>query len=68
MYLASRPLSELGLLDVGDKAPPALTESIQHSVFKFGLPPLLLYGLLGTAMKTFRADRQADANQGGEES
>lgn len=50
MYLSPVPFSELGFLELGDQAPSSRTETIQHSVFKYGLPPLLLYGLLGGAM------------------
>jgi formate dehydrogenase iron-sulfur subunit len=54
LYLTGQPASQLGLLDLGEKPVPGLTESIQHSVFKFGIPPLLLFGLLGAAMRTFQ--------------
>ncbi len=53
LYLTSRPAVELGMLALPDKPAPELTETIQHSVFKFGIPPLLLYGLLTMAMRTF---------------
>ena len=56
MYLTAKPATELGMLELGDKAPPQITETIQHSVFKYGIPPLLLYGLLGAAMKSFRGE------------
>ena len=53
LYLTSRPVTELGLLDLGEKAIPDCTEPIQHAVFKLGVPPMLLFGLLTMAMKTF---------------
>jgi len=59
LYLTSRPPVELGFLELGDKPIPQLTETIQHSVFKAGLPPLLLYGLLGLAMKSFKTSSYA---------
>ncbi len=40
-------------MDLADKPVPQLTETIQHSVFKYGIPPLLLYGLLNLTMRTF---------------
>lgn len=54
MYLTPKPAVELGMLELGDTPVPQLTETIQHSVFKFGVPPLLLYGLLAITMKSFR--------------
>ncbi len=60
LYLTSRPAAEFGLLDLDDKPVPELTESIQHSVFKFGIPPLLLFGLLGAAMNTFAKEEPAE--------
>lgn len=53
LYLAGRPFADLDLRAFSGKPVPELTETIQHNVFKFGLPPVLLYGLLCTAMKTF---------------
>ncbi|MBD3266505.1 4Fe-4S dicluster domain-containing protein [bacterium] len=51
LYLAGRPFEEIGFPAVGEDAPPRLTETIQHGVFKYGLPPLLLYGALAGLMK-----------------
>ena len=50
LYIAGQPFEQLGLLKLGHKAPPRLTEAIQHGVFKFWMPPLAWYGLLGAAM------------------
>ena len=54
LYLASKEFENLGFLKLGDHPTPSLTEAIQHGIFKFGIPPLLLFGLLGAAMFTFR--------------
>lgn len=51
LYLTSRPAIELGLPGLPDVPVPQLTESLQHGLFKYGIPPLLLYGLLGIVMK-----------------
>ena len=56
LYLAAKPFEQLGFLKIGDAPIPKLTESLQHGIFKYGIPPLLLYGLLGTAMAAFRDD------------
>ncbi|MGC9330085.1 MAG: hydrogenase 2 operon protein HybA [Candidatus Hinthialibacter sp.] len=50
LYLTGRPAEDLGLPKLDEKAPSELTESIQHGIFKYGLPPLALYGALGGIM------------------
>jgi formate dehydrogenase iron-sulfur subunit len=50
LYIASRPMTELGLPDLPEQAPPRLTESVQHGIFKNWVPPLALYAFLGGAM------------------
>jgi len=54
LYVASRPMTELGLPDLPDEAPPRLTEVVQHSIFKHWIPPLALYAFLGGAMMVNR--------------
>lgn len=56
LYLAAKPFEELGFLPLGEKPIPQITETLQHSIFKFGIPPLLLFGVLGAAIKAFRDD------------
>ncbi|MBW7865330.1 MAG: 4Fe-4S dicluster domain-containing protein [Candidatus Hydrogenedens sp.] len=60
MYLTSRPVTELGLLEFGEKPIPEYTEPLQHGIFKYGLPPMLLFGLLATAMKTFDSKEEEE--------
>ncbi len=50
LYLSPVSFEKAGFLKLGNDAPPVLTEAIQHGVFKYGLPPLLLYGTLGALM------------------
>ncbi len=52
LYLAPKEYSfeELEFLKLDSKAPPRLTESIQHGVFNRFFPPLAWYGLLGAMM------------------
>lgn len=57
MFLSSVPFEEVGLPKLPDKAPPRLTEKIQHAEFKYFLPPLMWYGLLGAAMWVTRPER-----------
>jgi hypothetical protein len=51
MYLASKPFEDLGFPKLGSKAPPRLTEAIQHGVFYGFIPPVLLFIILGGLMK-----------------
>jgi len=53
MYLASSPFEQIGFAKIGDKPVPALSEAVQHTIFKHFIPPLALYGTLGAAMWTF---------------
>jgi ferredoxin len=46
LYLTGRPVQEIGLLDLPEKAPPRLTENIQHGIFRYGMIPIAFYGLL----------------------
>ncbi len=50
LYLTGRPGVEIGLLDVGGTSPALATESIQHGIFRYGLIPLSVYGVLGGLM------------------
>lgn len=64
LYLSPVDFNQVGFLDVPQSAPPALTETIQHAVFspKLGVPPLILYGVLGATMfVTGRRHRLAEA-------
>jgi len=60
MYLASSPFEQLGFLQVGSMAPSQRTETIQHAIFKWFMPPLALYGLLGIAMRMSRPEPQPE--------
>jgi Fe-S-cluster-containing dehydrogenase component len=70
LYLAPKAFEELGFLNLESGSMPALTEPIQHAIFKFGIPPLMLYGLLGAVMWAYRnGDDSAEVNaaiQGGD--
>lgn len=62
LYLAGMPFTALGFPELGTKPIPELTETIQHSVFKYGIPPLLAVGLLGAVMRSFgEEDREHEA-------
>jgi formate dehydrogenase iron-sulfur subunit len=50
LYLASEPFTNIGFPKLGPKAPPRLTESIQHAVTGYLAAPLGLFALLGGVM------------------
>ncbi len=72
LYLTGRPPEKLGMPVFDEKAPPQLTESIQHGIFKYGLPPVALYGFLGGIMwftnrKNHAANEDGNAPSEGQE-
>jgi ferredoxin len=50
LYLTGRPVQEVGLLALPDIPPPQRTEAIQHGIFKYGIIPVVFYGLLAGIM------------------
>lgn len=50
LYLLPVSHKKLGLPDYGDDPAPQLSETIQHSVFKYFIPPVALYIILGLVM------------------
>lgn len=54
LYLAGVPFERLRLEKLKEKPVPELTESIQHGVFKYFLPPLGLFAVLGGLMAFFK--------------
>lgn len=64
LYLANREFTELGFPTLPDTAPPRTTETIQHGVFKYFIPPVALYLALGGIMKLYQP-LKAEAEQGG---
>ena len=53
LYLSSIPFEQIGLPKLGYHPTPGYTEPIQHAIFKYFLPPLGLYSLLGGLMWFF---------------
>ena len=58
LYLSSVPFEQIGFVQLGSLAPPRLTESVQHGIFKMFMPPLALYGLLGLVMWLTKRDEE----------
>lgn len=60
MYLAGRDFAYLGLPNVGTHAMPGTSESIQHGIFAYFIPPVLLYALLGGVMWVTRRRKESE--------
>ncbi len=54
LYLASVPFEQLGLPVLGETPVTRLNETVQHSIFKHFIPPVVLYGFLGAMMWMYR--------------
>ena len=50
LYLSGIPFEEIDLPKFGSKSIPSYTEPIQHAIFKYFIPPITLYSLLGFFM------------------
>ncbi len=50
LYLASEPFENIGFPKLGTKAPPRVTETIQHTLFQYFAAPIILYATLGGIM------------------
>ncbi|MBK7378662.1 MAG: 4Fe-4S dicluster domain-containing protein [Ignavibacteriales bacterium] len=50
MYLASTNFSDLKFPKLGKNEAPGVSESIQHGIFSYFIPPISLYALLGGIM------------------
>jgi hypothetical protein len=67
LYLAPRPFAELGFLALDSEPIPALTEKIQHSLFRYGALPLMAFGLLGAIMRVSRQGAEPASGKAGAE-
>ncbi|MFC2103610.1 4Fe-4S dicluster domain-containing protein [Bacteroidota bacterium] len=50
MYLAGQDFAKLDFPILGNDPAPGVTESIQHGIFAYFIPPIALYALLGGVM------------------
>jgi formate dehydrogenase iron-sulfur subunit len=65
MYLAGVSFQKIDLPALGYHPVPGFTEPVQHMLFKWFLPPLGLYTLLGGVMWYVESRRKPDTEQGG---
>ncbi|MCR4296231.1 MAG: 4Fe-4S dicluster domain-containing protein [Elusimicrobia bacterium] len=56
MYLTGRAPKELQFPELGKSPAPGISESIQHGIFAYFVPPVALYGLLGVLMWNSKDD------------
>ncbi|MCZ7584627.1 MAG: hypothetical protein M5R36_15525 [Deltaproteobacteria bacterium] len=61
LYLSHVPFEDIGFLKLPEKAPPRLTESIQHGIFKYFAAPISLFAFLGGAMRLFGENDEENA-------
>jgi formate dehydrogenase iron-sulfur subunit len=67
LYLTGRPIEELGLLKLPERAPALRTEAIQHGIFKYGALPIAFYGALaGLMWFNHRKEAAEDSDAGTE--
>ena len=65
LYLAAEPFDTIGFPKLGTKAPPRLTEAIQHGLFQFFAAPVGLFAVLGGIMWVtgFHNNRQKQGDE-----
>ena len=60
LYLAGFEFAGLGFPDLGSRPMPGTTEAIQHGIFAYFFPPVMLYALLGSIMWIARKRHEAE--------
>ena len=50
MYLGAKDFTKLGFPKLGNNPAPGVSETIQHGIFAYFVPPIALYALLGGVM------------------
>jgi Fe-S-cluster-containing dehydrogenase component len=58
LYLAGRDFAEIGFPRLGANPAPGVTESIQHGIFAYFVPPISLYALLGGIMWMMKSKQE----------
>lgn len=60
MYLSNKEFAELDFPKLGTKPAPGVSESIQHGIFAYFVPPVSLYALLGGIMWITKRRKEFD--------
>jgi formate dehydrogenase iron-sulfur subunit len=63
MYLASKNFNELDFPNLGKNPAPGVSESIQHGIFAYFIPPFSLYALLGGIMWISKRRKELDEEE-----
>ena len=63
MYLSSKKFEELDFPKLGENPAPGVSESIQHGIFAYFVPPVSLYALLGGIMWITKRRKEADREE-----
>ena len=63
MMIGDRPVEQMDLPVLPDQAPPEITETIQHGIFKGFTGPVMLFGLLSVLMKS-SGDKRKEKEDG----
>jgi Fe-S-cluster-containing dehydrogenase component len=67
MYLSAMSFQKIGFPRFGYEPMPAFTEPVQHALFKWFLPPAVLYATLGGIMRWMSSrEKKAEAESGKE--
>jgi hypothetical protein len=60
LYLASKNFEELDFPKLGKRPAPGVSETIQHGIFAYFVPPVALYALLGGLMWMSKVRKEID--------
>ncbi len=63
LYLASKDFAELDFPNLGKNPAPGVSESIQHGIFAYFVPPVSLYALLGGIMWISKRRKELDEEE-----
>jgi ferredoxin len=63
MYIATKDFDKLKMPSLGVSPSPGTSESIQHGIFAYFVPPVTLYALLGTIMWITKRDNDEKAGK-----
>lgn len=60
IYLANKGFYDLDFPKLGEHPAPGISESIQHGIFAYFIPPLSFYALLGAVMWIFKGKEKSE--------
>ena len=63
LYLASRNFQSIGFPKLNNKPAPGVSESIQHGIFAYFVPPVALYSWLGAMMWLTKRKNEVNENK-----